>query len=171
MTRTVAPPCAMIALGLFLLWQTLDFTSSYSASSFYGPAFFPRLVLGGLILVSLLQLVHALRAHVRDRSARTGSNAEASAPRDRLDIAAFAITLGAAVLYVVGMQYLGFLPATLIFQALIFGLVFRMRNLQGLVLLPGLLTTIYFLVFLRVLELPLPQGQGMFRELSRLIYY
>ena len=89
----------------------------------------------------------------------------------RPDIATFAATLAAVTGYVMGMQYFGFLPATLVFQSAIFSLVFGIRNLQGVVLLPVLLTGGYFVIFLRILELPLPQGHGVFREISRFLYY
>ncbi len=171
MIKTIIPPSAMMVACIFLMWQALGFTSSYSASTFYGPAFFPSVVLGALILISLLQIAHVLRSHARPSAEYACAEGEEDVRHDRPDIAAFAITLSAAILYVVGMQYVGFLPATVVFQAAIFGLVFGMRTLNGLVLLPGLLTTIYFIIFLRLLELPLPQGQGVFRQLSRLVYY
>ena len=69
------------------------------------------------------------------------------------------------------MQYVGFVPATLIFQAALLAGVFGVRTVRGIVLLPTILTGVYFVIFLRLLELPLPQGYGPFRALSRLIYY
>lgn len=161
MVRNIAAPGGIIVASLFLLWQTAGMTSAYAASELFGPAFFPRVILSALIVVSALQIGHEVR---RRRAAEPGGSA-------RPDLAAFGITLAAAVGYVLSMQYVGFLPATLVFQAAIFALVFRMRNLTGMVLLPGLLTAVYFVIFLRILELPLPQGHGIFREISQFLYY
>jgi hypothetical protein len=162
MARSIAAPIGIIVACLFLLWQTFAMTSAYSASELFGPAFFPRFVLGALIFVSALQIGQEA---MRRRPAAPESVGA------RPDPIAFAATLAAAVAYVVAMQYLGFLPATLAFQAAIFSLVFGMRNLRGIVLLPALLTTGYFVIFLRLLELPLPQGHWVFRDLSRFLYY
>ncbi|MDN2565594.1 tripartite tricarboxylate transporter TctB family protein [Aquibium sp. A9E412] len=164
MIRTIAPPGGMIAACGFLLWQTADMTSAYAASALFGPAFFPRLVLGGLILVSLLQIVDAVRRH---RAGTVPGGAAAGRP----DVAGFLVALAATALYVVAMRFVGFLPATLVFQAALFALVFGMRDRRGLVYLPALLTALYYVIFLRLLELPLPQGRGVFRELSRFLYY
>src|SRR5690625_583768 len=150
MLGKLAMPGALIAISLFLLWQTVGMTSSHAASELYGPAFFPRLVLVGLILVSALQIIGDVLRHrsVQDRSS------------GRLHLGAFMITIVVTALYVVAMQHAGFIPATLAFQAIILGVVFRLRSLAGLILLPSALTAGYFVIFIRILELPLPQGQG-----------
>jgi putative tricarboxylic transport membrane protein len=162
MARSIAAPAGVIVLSLVLLWQTAGMHSAYSADELFGPAVFPRVVLGGLVFVSVLQIAQEL---VRRPAAAAGTQ------RFRLDIRAFAVTLAAAVAYVFAMGYVGFLPATLAFQSVIFVAVFGMRSAAGMVLLPAVLTGIYFIIFLRLLELPLPQGYGPFRELSRFIYY
>lgn len=162
MLGKLAMPGALIAISLFLLWQTVGMTSSHAASELFGPAFFPRVVLVGLLLVSALQIIGEVLRHraVQDRGSRP-----------RLHLGAFMVTIVVTALYIVAMQHAGFIPATLAFQAIILGVVFRLRSLTGLILLPSALTAGYFVIFIRILELPLPQGQGMFREFSRLVYY
>lgn len=161
MMRSIAAPGGIIVGSVFLLWQTAGLTSAYAASELFGPAFFPRVVLGGLVVVSVLQMAQELMRR------RTTVPEE----RARPDVRGFAITLAATIAYVWTMRQVGFLPATLIFQAVIFAFVFGMQNLRGIVLMPVLLTSVYFVIFLRLLELPLPQGRGLFRELSRALYY
>lgn len=166
MGRSIAAPGIILAACLILMWQTGGMVSAYSASELFGPAFFPRAILGALIAVSALQILHAARRH----GAAAPDPAAGVAP-GRPDLGGFAIALALAAGYVVAMQHVGFLPATLAFQSALFVLVFGMRSVRGVVLLPALLTGLYFVIFLRLLELPLPQGQGVFRALSRAIYY
>lgn len=162
MARGILAPGGIVVVCLLLLWQTTGMQSAYAADELFGPAFFPRIVLGGLVLVSLLQVVQELLRR---------SSGPAETRRLAPDVRGFAVTLSAAAAYIMAMQYVGFLPATLFFQSAIFAVVFGMRTARGIVLLPAILTGIYFVIFLRLLGLPLPQGYGPFRELSRLIYY
>jgi hypothetical protein len=47
---------------------------------------------------------------------------------------------------------------------------FRQRRLKIVVGAPLGLTLFYYVVFLRLMEMPLPQGYGIFRTFSHLVY-
>lgn len=171
MTRSIAAPGVILAACLILMWQTGGMVPAQSASGMFEPAFFPRAILGALMAVSALQIIHEVRRHRAERTGPAPQGTQADGGAQTPDIIGLVTALALAGGYVVAMQHVGFLPATLAFQSALFALVFRMRGLRGIVLLPALLTGLYFLIFLRLLELPLPQGQGVFRALSRAIYY
>ena len=86
MARSMAAPGVIIVICLFLFWQTASMRSAYAADELFGPAFFPRVVLGGLLVVSVMQMVQQL--------ARRAAAAEETPPP--MDAAAFAVTLAAA---------------------------------------------------------------------------
>jgi putative tricarboxylic transport membrane protein len=155
-------PIGVIAGSLYLWYLTLGFKTMYAQSETFGPAFFPRFILGGLVLVSVLQLIRLAAAR-----ARTAAG-EASDPLHWPDLLAL---LGLSLGYVVLMKTTGFLPATFLFQGAVLSIIFRQRNLKLLLGVPAVLTAIYFFIFVRVLQMPLPQGYGWFREFSRLVYF
>lgn len=161
--RELFAPIGISAASAFLLYVTTSFTSPYAQSEIFGPAFFPRAILLGLIAVSLIQLTRAL---MRGRTELP--HAALSAPADW---SRFAAALAASIGYVALMKFTGFLPATLVFQAVLLLVVFGWRDFRMLLGIPAGLTLFYFIIFVRLLDLPLPQGYGWFRQLSRALYF
>lgn len=160
--RKWVAPLGVIAGSLYLWYLTLGFRTAYAQSETFGPSFFPQLVLAGLILVSVLQIVRLALAREQPVAERTAE------PFHWGDLIA-AVAISAA--YVALMKATGFLPSTFLFQTVLLFVIFRQRSLKILLGVPAILTTIYFLIFVRALEMPLPQGHGWFREFSQIVYF
>ena len=115
-----------------------------------GPDFFPRIMATGMGVASILLLVqtHSVKEHQ--------GKAEAISFTDP-GIQRALIILVAAIIYVVVMQYLGFIPATIIFM------MFMMYKLQfrqyGRMFLVAAATAICVqLAFQGMLDIQLPMG-------------
>ena len=48
--------------------------------------------------------------------------------------------------------------------------VFRLRRWRLVLGAPVVLTTLFYIIFIELMSVPLPRGQGVFRELSRMLY-
>ena len=156
---------AVIALGALYLWTLAgDFRGGAARYEAIGPDFFPKILLAALIAVSLLHLLRGLLLR-RRAAAPLGTTASASFHPGDLALAV-AITAG----YVAALHLLGFLLATLLFQGLLLALVFRQRDWRLLLGVPAGLTALFFLIFVQLMSTPLPRGQGVFHELSKLLY-
>ena len=159
--RCAAQICLIAAcLGLWFL--STRFGASGVQSKSFGPAFFPQLILAGLILVFVLQIVGSIRPRSAQRS---------KVDRNTLHWFDLASMLGITAGYIALLILTGFVPATLAFQIAVLFVVFRQRETKVLFWVPAGLTCLYFLVFIRGLQMPLPQGYGVFREISQIIYY
>jgi len=164
-------PAVLIGGAVYLWYVASGIEPGFARTEVIGPAFFPKLLLAGLILVSLLQLARAGVARLRDvDSARAATKGEAS-PAKRFYLLDLLLALFLTAGYVALLRRIGFLPATLLFQGALIFFVFRQRTLKFCAGVPALLTVIYFVIFIRLMEMPLPQGQGIFRELSQFLYY
>jgi hypothetical protein len=161
--RELIAPIGIIAASAFLLHTTAGFKSPHAQSEIFGPAFFPQATLLGLIAVSLVQAIRALINQRADLLHDT-----VSAP---LEWVRFVAALTASVGYVALMKLTGFLPATLVFQAILLFVVFGWRDMRMVLGVPAGLTLLYFIIFVRLLDLPLPQGYGWFRQFSRVLYF
>jgi putative tricarboxylic transport membrane protein len=145
------------AVALLLASRGLD---SVSAPGQLGPAFWPRLVLAGLVLACLAKAVEAVRRPARDPA---GSEA---APLARWRLAA-AIAL--IVLYVVLTPPLGFLLTTVAFIAAFLALCgARAPLLLAANAVAGTVLLLY--LFVKVVYLPLPKGAGPFEPVTLAVY-
>ncbi|TYC67798.1 tripartite tricarboxylate transporter TctB family protein [Stappia sp. BW2] len=128
--------------------------------------FWPKLVCGALAVVSFLQLLQqavGLRASLQSASAGTRSSV------DPAYVARLVLIGGLILAYFFALQWLGFVIATLLFLwAASFATPYS--NLTAKLLFSPLFTFGLCLFFTRGLSLPLPRGQGIFYDLSLLLY-
>ncbi len=87
-------------IAIVLYWVSLDLSST-DRSIASDPAWFPRLLLGMLLIAAIVLMV---QAQLRQSSAQVIS----------LRVKALIITLGAAGLYLVGFYEIGFIQSTLV---------------------------------------------------------
>jgi putative tricarboxylic transport membrane protein len=130
-----------------------------------GPGFWPRLVLTGLALACAAKLVEAWRA----ARARTGRDSERAATL--ADISRRALVAGVAliVMYVATTSALGFPIATVCFIALFMTLAGARSPLAiGSAAVLGTIALLY--LFVRVVYLPLPKGDGPFEAVTIALY-
>jgi putative tricarboxylic transport membrane protein len=155
--RTAAPLLGVgIAATLLAASRGLD---SIAAPGQLGPAFWPRLVLAGLIIACLAKAVEEARAPTEPR-------AEVGPPISR---GRLALAVAFIVLYVVLAPLLGFPLTTTTFIAA-FMVLGGTRSPLALALnaVGGTVALLY--LFVKVVYLPLPKGDGPFEALTLVLY-
>jgi len=155
--RVAAPLLGVLAAVLLLLASGgLD---TVSAPGQLGPAFWPRLVLTGLLIACLAKAFEEWRAPERH-----GDAARTPVARGRL-VAAIVLL----VLYVLLAPRLGFPLATAAFIASFMALAgVRAPLTLGLAAVGATVTLLY--VFVRLVYLPLPKGAGPAEGLTLALY-
>jgi len=128
----------LIALGLGLYWISLEFPK--------GANIFPQFSLGTIIFLAIIMFIMGLKKQ------------ETSKPQSRKPgwgrpYIIFALT----TLYIVSITILGFFVAT---SAFIVGTMFYLglRKLSSYVIALTIIILFYYVLFVRLLHVPLPQG-------------
>ena len=123
-----------------------------------GPGFWPRLALIGLSLGCLAKFVEEWRRDAGETIARP--------PISRAKLAA---GIGAVILYVLLAPWLGFAIVTALLIAGFMALC-GTRSIASLVASAGLGTVCLLYVFVKLVYLPLPKGDGPFEALTLALY-
>lgn len=138
-----------LALSLLVLWTIRDYPKIPGQN--IGPAAFPGLISALLAVCSLMLIVKGLRE--RNGGPWFVRGAWSSQPRQ---LVAFAVTVGALVLYVVAAEKIGFLilgPVMLVSMMLALGVR------VGLALIVAIVATFTIhIAFYKFLRVPLPWG-------------
>ena len=133
------------------------------------PSFWPRMILLGLMLGCLAKLVGTLRHRGDVALGTTLPQVEGGGdplPDARILLGAILLVLG----YILATDLVGFALATLLFLPT-FTYLGGWRRKPGLLLLLGVGGTLGALVvFVKVVYLPLPKGEGIFEDLTIALY-
>lgn len=122
-----------------------------------GPEMWPIIVLGAIIILSALQVF--LSAFGGKESSISFENLTAQV----------LLAMGLLGAYIYSFEYIGFLIATLLFQWIFIALINQYRN-KRYVFAPIVVTVLIFILFVKVMYVPLPRGMGLFRAFSSLFY-
>ena len=158
----------IIAASIFFFILTLQI-EAVAGYEKMGPAFWPRFNLIGMIILSGIIILRSLLSterHDRDEVA-TEENLERPASLSNLKYVFYC----AAILFgfILAISYLGFLPTAFMATA---GLIYFLgERKKWLVLLVsfGLVAGIY-LLFGKLMYVPMPRGVWIFEKLSYLLY-
>jgi putative tricarboxylic transport membrane protein len=142
-------------------------TLSYPSSLHY-PLLYPQLLMGAIAVLFYLLAVREGRArggHAAANAAVQGSGHAAGAATGSrppastypLGLLRFLATAALAVLYVATWEWAGYFLDTFLFTAILL-IVLGERKLIFIIGLPALLTVVVYVVFFRLLYLPLPLG-------------
>jgi hypothetical protein len=71
--------------------------------------------------------------------------------------------------YSVALEYLGFLLSIIFFQVILL-YILRIRSAFTLIVFPLSLTVTFYVIFVKLLDLLFPRGEGIFLYFSRLFY-
>ncbi|MEW6697890.1 MAG: tripartite tricarboxylate transporter TctB family protein [Bacillota bacterium] len=156
-----------LVLGIFILvftgamfYQTTLFIYNDKIAS-VGPDYWPQLILGGMLLLSVLLLVDI----VKRKGTLRGKEPEGPKKNPKN----FWITLIIALVYSFSLNILGFALATLlILLALLW--VLEIRKIRSLLFWSFSLTAIMVVLFPILMTVPMPRGVGIFRTFSLLFY-
>jgi hypothetical protein len=131
-----------------------------------GPAFWPKTILSIIILLSGLLFIRNLVTILLRR--------EQTKPRETSDsqkdwTIRLVVTIALSLLYGFSVPYAGFLLSVFLFQSIQLSIL-RVKKISVLFLFPFVMTVIFYLIFIRILHMPLSRGTGVFLTLSRLFY-
>jgi|SRR5262245_15529087 len=163
-TQALAPLLGLLAAAV-LYWHTRGLDQVVSGAQL-GPGFWPRLVLIGLGLACLAKLWRALPAARGPGGAAMGPGEE---PRPPLERARLTAAIAAILLYVLAAPTLGFPLATLVFMAAFLRLC-GMRSPAGIAAIALLGTVGLLYLFVKLVYLPLPKGDGPLEALTLAVY-
>ncbi|PYZ96674.1 hypothetical protein CR205_13320 [Alteribacter lacisalsi] len=164
----------VIIFSLFFLYHSVNLPSSSTAIP--GPGAWPTMLLIMMVILGLSLLVSTIRTARKGEVVSKEIQAEAgdeAAEEDFVPKVVFPyrylVLLGIAVIYLFLVSGIGFLLATPLMLA---GAAFLlgMRKVWSLVTTSVMGSAAVIVIFIVILNIPLPRGLGVFRELSYLIY-
>jgi Tripartite tricarboxylate transporter TctB family len=169
LVQRIAPEIAVLAVCAVLLVVTGDLTTSAAGP---GPAFYPRLLIGLLVLAMAVRIVQEMRHGARVRAGvapeRAGGEPSDFDPDLISDRRVWAAT-GFVVAYVLGSLYLGWPLATFVF---VVGFLWAAGKRQLAVTVPvaAVVAVVFTYVFVKVVYMSLPTGVGVFDSLTVALY-
>ncbi|MFM9269682.1 tripartite tricarboxylate transporter TctB family protein [Halomonas elongata] len=151
--------CVMVTAGFFLA-VTWQLPSSDEVSTLIGPRLWPLMVLVLMLVFSVLLLIQTRRKAREDVGEESGpSTSDTSAEQPglwcALEVYRHWLLWALVIAYTVGMEAIGFLPATVIFT-LLATLVLGARHLRSIVLTTLAGALMVAVVFESLLNIPLP---------------
>lgn len=154
----------ILAASLFLYWVTGSFgTGTTLQGAQMGPAFWPRLLLGALIILSAVVSVGKIRTIAREKAW-----GESLLTMDRGKVRFFT-AIGLCVAYLTLLPILGFIAITPIFM-IAFMLLLGEKSPGWILGVSVGMTAIIVILFTKAMYVPLPRGIWLFREFSLLFY-
>jgi len=155
----------LIFLGsLFLYWVTGSFQErTVLQGAQMGPAFWPKFILGCLILLSGIVSVGTIR-----RIAKEKAWGESLMTMDRGKLRFFA-AIGLSVAYLILLPVLGFIAITPVFM-IAFMLLLGEKSKGWIIGVSIAMTAVIVVLFTKAMYVPLPRGMWLFREFSLLFY-
>lgn len=177
------PPSAMIGKKgnfKFFIWQIKGIILIFGVALYFysladklealrppgqlGPAFWPKMSLILLMAGCLIKSIEIFK----ERHKNIALEEKASPPLP-VDIWRLVIMICLVIFSVVGMDFLGFLLANFLFL-LFFLRLTGVKNKSSLLLTPTLGTLFLLYLFVKIVYLPLPRGQGIFNDITIFIY-
>lgn len=163
---------AFVMLASIYLWLEADTFPTFPRMGPVDSDFWPKIVFGLLAVLAGLYLVQTLvlKPFWKIREPQAAAPDEEADPAARR--AGTVRLLGIAALtfaYFLGLQYLGFVPSTVVFL-LAASLLLPLKRMATRLLFAPLFTAALTLFFTRALSLPLPRGTGVFYQLSLLLH-
>lgn len=132
-----------------------------------GPAFWPKTILFGIIVLSGFLFLKNVIVRLRLRGNKFGRGEVAVLEKEGTK--GLIVAIGLSIIYGFSVPYGGFLFSILLFQVL-FLLILKVKKVLVLVLFPLSLTVTLYIIFIKVLYIPLPRGMGIFLTFSRIFY-
>lgn len=162
---------ATIIFSIFFFIYTLQIPASSSTS--IGPEFWPRVVLIGLAIMGIVLLIKSLRQMKRpaivEESISETEKVEEEFEVEEVHKSRYLIIIIALFAYILSLSFIGFVPTTP-FMLMGIALIIGMRKWYSMALTGVLGTACFIYLFANTLNIPLPRGVGIFRELSYFLY-
>jgi putative tricarboxylic transport membrane protein len=130
-----------------------------------GPAFWPKTILFAIIVLSGFLFLKNVIVGLGGEKFGRGEVAVLEKEGTKGLIVAILLS----IVYGFSVPYGGFLFSIFLFQVL-FLLILKVKKVLVLVFFPLSLTVTLYIIFIKVLYIPLPRGVGIFLTFSRLFY-
>ena len=150
----------IFVVALFLFWETGSFAKPETTM---GPSFWPRIVLGVIIVLAGIASAGTIQA-----IARRGGWREPLMTMDRSKVRFF-VAAGLGVAYLFLMPLVGFIFATPVFM-IAFMLLLGEKSVGWMLGVSVAMTAVIVVLFTKAMYVPLPRGEGLFRQFSLLFY-
>ena len=154
----------ILGTACFLFYVATTFPMFEHADKL-GPAFWPKAILFVTVILSGLLAVKNILGWMQNRGVEIQQSIEVEQGNLKRLLLAIAVSL----VYGFIVPYTGFLLSILLFQ-IVFLVILKVKKVWVLVLYPLSLTVVIYLIFIKILYIPLPRGQGIFLAFSRLFY-
>jgi putative tricarboxylic transport membrane protein len=156
---------ALIFLGSIYLFQASRSFPRFQTADMLGPAIWPQCLLAATIVLTGVLLI---RNSIELLKSRMGARTSIEAPQKPATVSLL-LVMFLSLAYAVALEYLGFLLSIVLFQVILL-YILRIRSAFTLIVFPLGLTATFYLIFVKLLNLPFPRGEGMFLYFSRLLY-
>ena len=163
---------AAVFIGTVYLWLVADKFPTFAKYRNVDSAFWPKIILvcmGILSVVILYENIVALRIQRRKKKQAAASAGEGDAAATAVDWKKMVFMGLLCVAYYWGLSLMGFVLSTIVFMWLAMAIIGGAKKITAIVF-PIVFTGLLVAVFVKVLELSLPRGIGIFHELSLLLY-
>lgn len=131
-----------------------------------GPAFWPKTILSLIIILSGSLLIKNLVIILLGRE--QARQQELSDSQKDWTIRLI-MTIALSLIYGFSVSYSGFLLSVFLFQLIQLSIL-KVKRVWVLFLFPFTMTVVFYLIFIKLLHIPLPRGTGIFLTLSRFFY-
>ena len=150
--------------ALFLYWVTLGFSgASVMQGGQMGPSFWPRFLLGAILLFSGVVSLGIIRKIAKEKAW-----GESLMTLDRGKVRFF-VAIGLSVAYLILLPVLGFIAITPVFM-IAFMVLLGEKSWGWIIGVSMAMTAIIVILFTKAMYVPLPRGVGLLREFSLLFY-
>jgi putative tricarboxylic transport membrane protein len=156
---------ALIFLGSIYLFQASRSFPKFQTADLLGPAIWPQYLLAATIVLTGVLLIRNCIELLKSRKGTRTSTETSQKPATLTLLLVMSLSLA----YAVALEYIGFLLSIVIFQVILL-YILKIRSAITLILFPLSLTVTFYLIFVKLLSLPFPRGEGMFLYFSRLFY-
>lgn len=160
----------VLAASIYL-WRVADKFPIFAKYKNVDSAFWPKIILASMGILSVLILyenIAALRLRRSEkREATSGCDEDVAA--SGVDWKKMALMAVLCIAYYWGLSILGFVIATIAFMWLAMAVIGGAKKITAIIF-PIVFTGALAVIFVKILELSLPRGIGLFHELSLLLY-
>lgn len=161
-----------LLIGAIYLWFVADSFAKFEKYQNVDSDFWPKILLAVFVVLSVCLLFQNVRILINEfhKNREEGSRKEIpSKTAEKVNWKMFTAMSLMCLLYFWGLQILGFIISTTIFLRISSSIIGVKGRIQKY-LFPILFTSIVAILFVKVLNLSLPRGAGIFREFSLLFY-
>jgi putative tricarboxylic transport membrane protein len=152
-----------VSIYLYYVAGTFRKVATYAR---IGPEFWPRAILLLIIFLSGILLIRSITSSIKSQKASAPENVSKGIAQEPYR---FLLVILVSFGYAFGMGIIGFILSTILFQ-MVFLYLLKVKRFLSIVLISLLNTAILYIMFIRVLNMILPAGTGLFRTFSLLFY-